>query len=248
MNRQQRNIRVHELRSTISTDFYNYFLGISLSFTVSFQLSDLPKDAPVFNIDEIINLDTQKLQTETTGAKIVSKIQDWLLTRVSSQETAILPEDKMQRLLVGVSNLLLLILLDSFSNHSLLNHCFTHSLQAFNQLEIATHIEMVASMLRRDATRIIKTVLAGTGTEKLTNVLEATFGEEEPPKLRKAYKEALEEEEEEEEEGPIEELAPSTSKGGKQKQSAPPYYQRSQGQQARSLFTRKCLHLLPNHC
>ena len=95
MNRQQRNIRVHELRSTISTIFIN-FLGISLSFTVSFQLSDLPKDAPVFNIDEIINLDTQKLQTETTGAKIVSEIQDWLLTGVSSQETAILPEDKMQ--------------------------------------------------------------------------------------------------------------------------------------------------------
>ena len=122
---------------------------------------------------------------------------------------------------MGVSNLLLLILLDSFSNHSLLNHCFTHSLQAFNQLEIATHIEMVASKLRRDATRIIKTVLAGTATEKLTNVLEAAFGEEEPPELRKAYEEALEEEEEEEEEGPIEELAPSTSKGGKRKQSAP---------------------------
>ena len=122
---------------------------------------------------------------------------------------------------MGVSNLLLLILLDSFSNHSVLNHCFTHSLQAFNQLEIVTHIEMVASMLHRDATQIIKTVLAGTATEKLTNVLEAAFGEEESPELRKAYEEALEEEEEEEEEGPIEELAPSTSKGGKRKQSAP---------------------------
>ena len=54
-------------------------------------------------MDEIINLDTQKLQTEATGAKIVAEIQDWLLTRVGSQETAVLPEDKMQRLLVGVS-------------------------------------------------------------------------------------------------------------------------------------------------
>ena len=147
---------------------------------------------------------------------------------------------------MGVSNLLLLILLDSFSNHSLLNHCFTHSLQAFNQLEIATHIEMVASKLCRDATRIIKTVLAGTATEKLTNVLEAAFGEEEPPELRKAYEEALEEEEEEEEEGPIEELAPLPQKEVNGS-SLPPILPKEPSQQARSLFTRKCLHLLPDH-
>ena len=64
---------------------------------------------PVFNVDEIINLDTQKLQTETTGAKIVSEIQDWLFTRVSLQETAVLLEDKMQRLLVGISDSSLLV-------------------------------------------------------------------------------------------------------------------------------------------
>ena len=61
-----------------------------------FFILDLPKDAPVFNVDEIINLDTQKLQTEVTSAKIVEEIQDWLLTHVGSQETAILLEDKMQ--------------------------------------------------------------------------------------------------------------------------------------------------------
>ena len=64
---------------------------------------EIPKDAPVFSVDEIINLNTQKLQMEATGAKIVAEIQDWLLTRVGSQETAVLPEDKMQCLLVGVS-------------------------------------------------------------------------------------------------------------------------------------------------
>ena len=57
----------------------------------------------IFDIDEILNLETQQLQTEMTGAKIVQQIQSWLLTRVSSQETAVLPEDKMQRLLIGVS-------------------------------------------------------------------------------------------------------------------------------------------------
>ena len=70
---------------------------------MSIYFTDLPGDAKVFDVDAIINLDTQKLQTETTGAKIIEEIQEWLLTRVSSQETAVLPDDKVQRLLVGVS-------------------------------------------------------------------------------------------------------------------------------------------------
>ena len=79
-----------------------------------FSFADLPEDAKVFDVDAIINLDTQKLQTETTGAKIIEEIQEWLLTRVSSQETAVLPDDKVQRLLVGVSI--------SILHHSLLAH------------------------------------------------------------------------------------------------------------------------------
>ena len=50
--------------------------------------------------------------------------------------------------------------------------------QACNQLEIATHIEMVASMLRRDAVKLIKVALAGTKTERFVNVIEAAFVEE----------------------------------------------------------------------
>ena len=57
----------------------------------------------MFHIDDIINLDTQKLQTEVTRAKIVQENQEYLLTWVSSQETAVLPEDKMQWLVIGVS-------------------------------------------------------------------------------------------------------------------------------------------------
>ena len=50
--------------------------------------------------------------------------------------------------------------------------------QACNQLEIATHIEMVASMLRRDAVKLIKVALAGTKTERFVGVIEAAFVEE----------------------------------------------------------------------
>ena len=85
--------------------FTPFFLIIML-----FSFSRSSKGCAHLQCGRILNLDTQKLQTETTGAKIVSEIQDWLLTRVSSQETAVLPEDKMQCLLVGVSNSFLLVL------------------------------------------------------------------------------------------------------------------------------------------
>ena len=75
-----------------------------------FILTYLPEDARVYDVDGMINLDTQKLQTEAMGEKIIKEIQEWLLTRVGSQETAVLPEDKIQRLLVGVSNSLVVSL------------------------------------------------------------------------------------------------------------------------------------------
>ena len=53
-------------------------------------------------MDKILTLDTQQLQMETTGEKIIQEIQEWLLTRASSQEAAVLQDDKAQRLLVGV--------------------------------------------------------------------------------------------------------------------------------------------------
>ena len=55
------------------------------------------------NVDEIINLDTSLLQTETTGEKIVHELQEWLLTSSAAPNTAVLPDDKIQRILVGVS-------------------------------------------------------------------------------------------------------------------------------------------------
>ena len=68
-------------------------------------ISEIPKGDKVFDVEEAINLDASKLETETTGERIVKQIQEWLLTKVSSSETAVLPEDKMQKLLVGVSHI-----------------------------------------------------------------------------------------------------------------------------------------------
>ena len=56
------------------------------------------------NVDEIINVDTSLLQTETTGEKIVCELQEWLLTNPAAPNMAVLPDDKIQRILVGVSS------------------------------------------------------------------------------------------------------------------------------------------------
>ena len=50
-----------------------------------------------------------------------------------------------------------------------------HLLQACNQLELAAHIEMTASLLCKNAVAVIKTALARTQTECLVKVLEAEF-------------------------------------------------------------------------
>ena len=98
-------------------------------------------------------------------------------------------------------------------------------LQALNQLEIATHVEMVASVLRHDAVKMIKTVLAGTATGRFTDVIEAAFSEDEPVELQKVLDEAAEEEEEKEE---MEQGASvSTSKGGKRKIHNPLHFQQT---------------------
>ena len=67
-----------------------------------FTLLDIPADDTVFDVNEVINLDPTKIKPETTGRQIVQQIQEWLLTKAGSSETAVLPEDKTQRLLVGV--------------------------------------------------------------------------------------------------------------------------------------------------
>ena len=142
---------------------------------------------------------------------------------MSSQETAVLPKDKMQCLLVGVG--IIFLCSHNFPSHSF-KHCshvsnpFPFPFQAFNQLKIATHVEMVASLLRIDSCRIIKTVLAGTATSHFTDVIESAFGGEETADVREAYEEAWEEEDDNEE--GTEGTEASTTEGTKRKQLSAP--------------------------
>ena len=159
-------------------------------------------------VDKIINLDASQLKTKKTGEKIVTKLQQWLLSKTEPDLRAVLPEDKIQRLLVGVSknnfyNSLKSQILSKLSTTIYSNVYF---FQACNQLEIATHIEMTASLLQHDANNIIKTALAGTQTKKFTDVMEAAFGGDDRP-----VSAPTDESEEEEEEEPEATAEPGTS-------------------------------------
>ena len=69
----------------------------------STSIADLPEDAKVLDVNEVINLDASQIQMETTGAQIVKEIQERLLSKEVPEEMAVLPEDTTQRLLVEVS-------------------------------------------------------------------------------------------------------------------------------------------------
>ena len=66
-------------------------------------LLDLPSDTPMLDLSKIAGMDLAKLPgVEQSGERCIRNIQEWLLHEVSSDEAAILPEDKLQRIMVGV--------------------------------------------------------------------------------------------------------------------------------------------------
>ena len=151
---------------------------------------DLPPDTPMLDLSKIASMDLSKLPVvEQSGEGCIQNIQEWLLHEVSSSETAILPEDKLQRILVGVCKLPFLTLLSycklEFVNfYCILNHelefiilkLLFNSFQACNQLEIATYVEERSIRMCCDALQTLKAGTAGTATTKLLDVLEAAFG------------------------------------------------------------------------
>ena len=54
-------------------------------------------------------LDVSKLpKMETSGRDCIRNVQEWMFSERSSKECAVLPEDTLQRILVGVSTLTLI--------------------------------------------------------------------------------------------------------------------------------------------
>ena len=110
--------------------FYRNFFFLSLLVPLlliqmymfsSCPFLDLPADAKLEDMDLLAGLDLSKLsKVEESGERCFRKIQEYLVHDVSSTNIAILPEDKLQKLAVGVS----------FGICSIL-HQFKHKLESF---------------------------------------------------------------------------------------------------------------------
>ena len=70
---------------------------------ISYLISDLPPDTKLEDMDLLAGFDLRKLpKVEEAGKGCIRKIQEFMIHDVSSKEVAILPEDKLQKLAVGV--------------------------------------------------------------------------------------------------------------------------------------------------
>ena len=68
---------------------------------------DLPASTPLIDLSKMANLDMAKLpKVEEYGKRCVRRIQEFIINELSSSEAAVLPEDKLQQLVVGVSGFL----------------------------------------------------------------------------------------------------------------------------------------------
>ena len=68
-------------------------------------MTDLPEDTPVVNLHHMADIDAKKLpKMEESVDRCIHNIQEWMLHECSGAECAVLPEDKLQRILVGVDS------------------------------------------------------------------------------------------------------------------------------------------------
>ena len=73
----------------------------------------------MLDLSKIAGMDLSKLPgVEQSGERCIRNIQEWLLHEVSSSQTVVLPEDKLQHILVGVCRSFNIAIL--FANSSLL--------------------------------------------------------------------------------------------------------------------------------
>ena len=70
------------------------------------SIIDLPPDTKLTDLSKLADLDMTKLpHPEESGDRCICRVQEFLVNEMSSAECGVLPEDKLQRLMVGVSTL-----------------------------------------------------------------------------------------------------------------------------------------------
>ena len=72
-----------------------------------FFFLDLPASTPLVDLSKMAALDMGKLpKVEESGKTCIRKIQEFIINELSSSEATVLPEDKLQQLVVGVCKFL----------------------------------------------------------------------------------------------------------------------------------------------
>ena len=97
----------------LSILIHQVFLNLCCSIEFGHQrsntifFSDLPASTPLMDLSKIADLDMGKLpKVEESGDRCNRRIQEFIINELSSDQAAVLPEDKLQHLLVGVSFML----------------------------------------------------------------------------------------------------------------------------------------------
>ena len=67
-------------------------------------ITELPDDTPIIDLHKLAGIDLEKLpKIEKSGERMLRNVKEWMLKEKSSSECAVLLEDTLQRILVGVS-------------------------------------------------------------------------------------------------------------------------------------------------
>ena len=117
---------------------------------------------------------------QDSGSHLILQHQKLMLDHFGHKHHAVLPEDVIQHLLLGVRILVPFLVFVSLTTF-LPIHCyqifpFVLSFQSSRTLELALHLESKVIALKQDAVRLMNIALAGTACGQLLSVMEFAFG------------------------------------------------------------------------
>ena len=105
MTKQTRNMQVFSFCQLYSNILHYLFLDFTI-LNQYLSITDLPSDTKLTDLSKLADLDMNKLpHPEESSDRCIRRIQEFLINEMSSAECGVLPEDKLQRLVVGVSTL-----------------------------------------------------------------------------------------------------------------------------------------------
>ena len=91
--------------NTLEYLLHYLFFGFAI-LNQCLSIADLPPETKLTDLSKLVDLDMKKLpHPEESGDRCICHIQEFLINEMSSAECGVLPEDKLQRLVVGVSTL-----------------------------------------------------------------------------------------------------------------------------------------------